>query len=230
MRLSFAVPIAALKATALFSSPDSTREILNGVAVEFTDSAHVTFIGTDSRRLLAIRHDCAVGLNIRPQDFPAGRIVVIPSHVIELIPDDLPRASCGSVWLAVEVPEGVGNVEISISINYPEKFEIRAIAIIGDFPKWRNVFDIVGGDEIPPATDIFIDGKLLEAFNGVSALYGGGVSSLRFFRDKAKPADPIVITLHTLKPLNAIGCIMPMRGGDEFTAVHVPEWVRSAKG
>lgn len=224
MKVAFEISNSVLQACALFASKDETQWVLNGVAVEITSADSITFVGTDGRRLFAMR----VTTNVTGDLGAIGRVVVIPSSLIEMLPERESRMDQIQVVITFEI-----DASARISMNVQQMRECRP-PIAGDlifeaYPNWRQVVNPFRKKVLRPATGSPVNGNFLHSFVRAGEILGlGGTLSVRLFSDPEIPFSPLLVDVESRwggNPVLAI--VMPMRGGDDSPERFIPNWAMS---
>jgi len=197
---SVTIPLAWLKALALFAYQHSSRYALGGVCVE-TDEHGAYFVATDGRRIAAM---------FRAQEgLPTTDAAVIPISLINRLTHDT-----GDVTIEMSGIADGDVRRVAIILKGWERISLTADIVVGKFPKWRDVIPREFSGE--PTQ---LDPRLLADFSQALRLIHGGDDCYAIVRSNG-PDKPALVDIGCPE---FCGVIMPITS--ERPAPTLPPWV-----
>lgn len=202
--MKITINMSILKAAHLFTSKESTRYYLNGVAIEW-NGAHLTAVATDGHRLVAFNlpHDDSLTADDKFS-------IIIPNDVLK---NWKLNKNFNDAELSIETaPDG----KISCALH-AEGTGVMFSPIDGVFPDWRRIIPAELSGDVMQFNTAYLD----DFTRATKILYG----KERFITVRHNGEGPAVIDMASVGEFEVVAVLMPRRGS-EIAEYSKPEFCK----
>ena len=217
---SLLVPTHYLRAVMLMASQDETRRTICGVRVE-VDGRHVTLVGVDGLRLLAVRY--APWPNSTEPLAEAPLAFTLPLSMLKMLRSGRSKAD---KTLVARYPDSTVGVDLSGTAG---KMMLRGPQPGGTFPPWRAVTPLGALKPVDgPQFNVRMAHEIWRAVSMLSAAKPGYEPGMCPWSEDGL-ADKVMVWRLSSPDLGVetLAIQMPMRMYcDEWPRWQVPEWAK----